>query len=196
MTLNLGNARRFLIVAAIFSPMATMIVGCGTDDGLGKRFPVSGTVTYNGAPLAKGKISFVPEDTAKAAGVGATATIENGEYKLSTGGGEDGARAGKYKVTVTAKEDSVEKAKEIFAKENAKGQDPGYVPGRFVAAAEAKAKSLIPIGYGDIRSTNLSAEVKEGTNKLDFELSDASAPPPPAAQAPTTGSGRDRDRRR
>ena len=88
----------------------------GTDDGLGKRFPVSGTVTYNGKPLEKGAISFVPEDRG---GIGATGSIENGSYTLSTGGNNDGARAGKYKVTITAKEDSTDKAKAAFGKAKA-----------------------------------------------------------------------------
>jgi hypothetical protein len=176
MTLNNVVVRRVLLVAAISLPLTATIVGCGSDDGLGKRYPVYGTVTYNGTPLAKGKISFVPED-AKEAGVGASGTIENGEYKLSTGGESDGARAGKYKVTITAKEDATEKAKALFAKDN-QGNDPGYLPGRYLSMAEAEAKSLIPTGYGDTRTTNLTAEVKEGSNKCDFELSDDKAPPP------------------
>ena len=43
----------------------------------GKRYSVSGTVTYNGNPLEKGKISFVPEDPK---GIGASGTIEKGYY--------------------------------------------------------------------------------------------------------------------
>ncbi len=157
---------------------AALATSCAPeDDGLGKRYPVSGNVTYNGSPLEKGTISFVP---AEGKGVGASGTIENGSYSLSTGGNNDGAQVGKYKVTITAKEDSREKAKADFAKANAKGIDPGYLPGRFVAAAEAKAKSLIPVGYGDVNSTNLTAEVKAESNSIDFPISDKDAPPPPA----------------
>jgi hypothetical protein len=187
MTLNGVFVRRVLLVAGIFLPLTATLAGCGSDDGLGKRFPVSGKVTYNGSPLAKGRISFVPEDS-KEPGVGATGTIENGEYTLMTGGDNDGARAGKYKVTITAKEDAMEKAKALFAKAN-KGNDPGYLPGRFSAMAEADAKSLIPTGYGDTRTTNLTAEVKDGSNKIDFELSDDKAPPPAPDSAKASKSG-------
>ncbi len=45
--------------------------------------------------------------------------------------------------------------------------------------AEAEAKSLIPAGYGDVRTTTLTAEVKEQSNTIDFKLSDADAPPEP-----------------
>ena len=35
--------------------------GCG-DDGYGRRYPVSGTVTYKGQPLKQGTITFTPAD--------------------------------------------------------------------------------------------------------------------------------------
>jgi hypothetical protein len=184
MPLN-SHARLFCTLLAVCGVVAT--TSCSTDDGLGKRYPVSGTVTYNGKPLERGDISFVPDDPK---GIGATGVIENGSYALSTGGGNDGARAGKYKVTITAKEDSLEKAKAAFAKELGKGLDPGYLPGRYVAAAAAKAKSLIPAGYGDVRSTNLTADVKETTNTIPFTLSDAEAPPAPPTGTATGGRGR------
>jgi hypothetical protein len=157
------------------------MTSCGGEDPFGKRYYVSGTVTYNGKPLEKGKISFVPENPKD---LGASGVIENGAYTLSTGGGDDGARPGKYKVTIFAKEDATEKAKATFAKE-AKGADPGYLPGRFLAQAESQAKSLIPTGYGDVRTTNLTAEVKEQSNTINFDLTDADAPPEPKAPAKT-----------
>jgi hypothetical protein len=178
-------ARRFSAVLALSA--VALAISCGpADDGLGKRYAVSGSVNYNGSPLAQGTISFVP---AEGKGVGATGVIENGAYTLSTGGSNDGALAGKYKVTVTSKEDSTEKAKADFAKANAKGNDPGFVPGRFIAAAQAKAKSLIPVGYADVNTTNLTAEVKAETNKIDFELSDKDAPAAPNAKERVGGRG-------
>jgi hypothetical protein len=181
-SLNALARRSFTLIAAFG---AVIMTSCSTDDGMGKRFPVSGTVTYNGKPLENGKISFVSEDPK---GIGASGSIENGSYSLSTGGGNDGARAGKYKVTITAKEDSLAQAKADFAKEIKGGLDPGYLPGRYVARAEAKAKSLIPTGYGDVSTTTLRAEVKEGSNTIPFTLSDADAPPAP--KAPPNGRGR------
>jgi len=173
------------------SGLLLVMTSCRSDEGFGfgKRFPVSGTVTYNGNPLEKGKISFVPDDPK---GVGAAGDIENGSYAVSTGGEKDGAVAGKYKVIISAKEDSLAKAKADFAKDS-KGKDPGYLPGRFVARAEAKAKSLIPAGYGDTRTTTLTAEVKEQSNTINFELSDANAPPEPPKDSPAQG-GRGRKR--
>jgi len=179
------------VFAVLTASVILVITSCGgTDDGLGRRFPVSGTVTYNGKPLEKGSISFVADDPK---GVGASGAIENGSYAMSTGGNSDGARAGKYKVTITAKEDSSAKAKAEFEKargalKNASGtEDLGYIPKQFVTKAAAEAKSLIPAGYGDVRTTTLTAEVKEQSNSIDFKLSDAEAPPEPKA---AQGAGR------
>jgi hypothetical protein len=185
------NARAPRFFALLAACALVAMTSCSTDDGFGKRYSVSGTVTYNGNPLEKGQISFVPDD---AKGIGATGVIENGSYTLSTGGNNDGARTGKYKVTITAKEDTSAKAKADFAK--AKAANPkqagtenlDYIPKQFVTKAEAQAKNLIPAGYGDVRTTTLTVEVKEQSNSIDFKLSDAEAPPEP--KAPAKGGGR------
>ena len=57
------------------------VLGC-SDDGLAKRYHVTGKVTYNGQPLKKGTIVFVPTDPE---GRGATGDIgEDGTYTLTT----------------------------------------------------------------------------------------------------------------
>ena len=176
--------RRWHAMLAV--PALLVMASCGTDDGLGKRYPVSGTVTYNGKPLEKGEISFVTEDLTK--NYGATGIITNGSYTLSTGGNDDGAQVGKYKVTIKSKEDFAAKAQADFQKES--GKDNPKFPPTYTAKAEAEAKSLIPAGYGDLRTTTLTAEVKEqSSNTFDFKLSDAEAPPEPT-KASAKGGGR------
>ena len=61
--------------------------GCGDDTGLGKRYPVSGTVTYNGTPLEKGQISFIATDKNKQRD--ANGFIQAGRYTLTTATPED-----------------------------------------------------------------------------------------------------------
>jgi hypothetical protein len=180
MLLDHQLVRRFQVSLTVSA--VVVLSSCGTEDAFGKRYPVSGKVTYNGNPLEKGTINFFPDDPR---GMGAAGVIENGAYALSMAGGNDGARAGKYKVTVTAKEDSTAKAKADFEKAS-KGSGQEFVPRQFVANAQAKAKSLIPTGYSDVKTTTLTAEVLEKTNTLDFKLSDAEAPPAPSA---ATGKG-------
>ena len=185
--LFVGTRRSSRSLAALAVPALLVLASCGaTDDGLGKRYPVSGTVKYNGNPLEKGEISFVTEDMSK--NFGATGIISKGSYSLSMGSEGDGAQAGKYKVTISAKEDYSEKAQADFQKET--GSTSPKVLGNFVAKAAAAAKSLIPAGYGDARTTTLKADVEAKSNTLNFDLSDADAPPEPPKQAPATGRSR------
>jgi hypothetical protein len=190
--LKLSAARNWLarplqVILAV--PGLLVLASCSHDDGFGKRYPVSGTVSYNGVPLEKGEISFVSEDLTK--NYGATGVISNGSYKLSTGGNEDGAQAGKYKVTIKSTEDFAAKAQAAFQKDS--GKDNPKLPPTFTAKAAAAAKSLIPPGYGDPRTTTLTAEVEPKPNMIDFKLSDAEAPPPPPKESGAPASRR-RDR--
>jgi major membrane immunogen (membrane-anchored lipoprotein) len=174
--------RRFLAMLAV--PALVITTSCGTEDGLGKRYPVSGSVTYNGNPLEKGEISFVSEDLKS--NIGASGTIKDGSYSLSTGGDRDGAQPGKYKVTITSKDDYVSKAQADFQKES--GKDNPKFPPHYTAKAAAAAKSFIPLGYSDTRTSKLTAEVKPESNTIDFKLTDADAPPdPPKTQARPVG---------
>ena len=69
------------------------------------------------------------------------------------------------------------------------GQSPKLLP-NFVGKAAAAAKSLVPAGYGDARTTTLKAEVEAKSNTIDFDLSDADAPPePPKTPAKGNASG-------
>jgi hypothetical protein len=178
------------------SGTALVIASCGgvdTDYGLGTLYPVSGTVTYNDKPLEKGQINFMPEDLKT--GVGATGTIENGTYAMGTAGDKNGARAGKYKVIIISKEDSEELAKSLYEKDLAKKSDQikntrtSRIPNQYISRAAMEAKSLVPLGYSDLRTTNLTADVLAKSNTLDFKLTDADAP----TESPkTTGKGKGR----
>ena len=89
---SVGTRRSGRCLAVLIIPALFVLASCGTEDGLGKRYPVSGTVKYNGNPLEKGEISFIPEDISK--NFGATGIITDGSYTLSMGGDGDGAQVG------------------------------------------------------------------------------------------------------
>ena len=77
------------------------LLGCGGQNTGG--LPVSGKVTVNGQPLAKGSLTFHPmkDNPTKATPTG---TIENGQYTIYTNG-KPGAPPGKYKVTIVSQEE-------------------------------------------------------------------------------------------
>jgi hypothetical protein len=138
-------------------------VGCGSDDGIGKRYPVSGKVTYNGKPVEKGTISFVPE---VADGRPASAVIADGQYgEATTLTAGDGILPGKYKVTVSALDD-VDISK-------AEAEQPGGAPDQVtVARIAAKAKPKVPLKYADAATSGLAFEAKAESNTFDIEMKD------------------------
>jgi hypothetical protein len=142
-----------------------LVLGCGDESGLAKRYPVKGTVTYKGNNVEKGMIGFVPDDAKE--GRAATGEIHGGSYFLTTSINGDGALPGKYKVTVSAMEVDMpaEAAKspgggQAFAQSKARGE------------VMKKAKALVPLKYASADKTNLGAEVKAEPNKIDFTLTD------------------------
>jgi hypothetical protein len=159
-----------LLSALLVGPALCFALGCGGDD-LGKRYPVSGKVTYKGQPVAKGVISFVPEEKE---GRGATGEIQNGAYTLTTQTPGDGAFPGKYTVTVDTKEiDAAAQAAatEKFAKEK-KIEGLKEVPQEVQAKLYASAKTSTPLKYMAPQSSDLKATVETHTNILDFDLRD------------------------
>jgi hypothetical protein len=160
---------RILIRKKLGALMATAVAllgmlspfGCGYDDGIGKRFPVSGKVTYKGQPLKTGTVNFFPEDT-KTARPAVGEIQEDGSYRLTTQTPGDGAMGGKYKVAISAYD--VDKSK--------MGSPPqGGVPDQ-VAVAQAQRKSLIPIRYSGTDESGLTATVGPNSTTFNFDLKD------------------------
>jgi hypothetical protein len=148
-----------LACAAVLAPL----VGCGSDDGLGKRYTITGKVTYNGEPLKKGSIVFVPE---KSDGRGASGQVVDGEIRnMTTQDAGDGVLEGKYLVGITAMED-VDLTKDM-AKYQGGAPDP-------VSQAKImnKAKKLIPEKYATPAKSGLTAEVSASSRTFDFPLKD------------------------
>src|SRR5262245_1741728 len=104
------------LTVCLFS-LSALVTGCG-DDGLGKRYRVSGTITYGGKPVEQGIITFEPVDPN---GRVAAGSITAGEYSLTTLQPDDGALAGKYRVTILSKDVDAAMASDPMAK---KAEDP------------------------------------------------------------------------
>lgn len=124
------------------------MIGCG---GGASRQSIEGAVTFDGKPVRKGQIKFIPTP----AGVGPTAgaVITAGRYAVSA---ERGLMPGKYRVEITALRPATEKAKAINpvtgAMETTSAME-AYIPSRYNVDSE------------------LTAEVTAGgANKADFAL--------------------------
>ena len=132
----------------------TAALGCGSDAPKGPEklstTPVDGIVTLNGKPAAEVSVSLHHSE-GKVAPRGIS--DKDGKFSIATYGKDDGAPAGKYKVTA--------------AKDMTKEVSPGVLapppPGGF--------KSDIPIKYESVNTTDIAVEIKAGEkNSLKIDL--------------------------
>lgn len=132
----------------------TAVLGCGSDVPKGPEkistTPVDGVVTLNGKPAAEVSISLHHSE-GKVAPRGIS--DKDGKFSIATYGKDDGAPAGKYKVTA--------------AKNMTKEISPGVLapppPGGF--------KSDIPTKYESVNTTDITVEIKAGEkNSLKIDL--------------------------
>ena len=72
-------------------------LGCGGET----LYPVEGTISVDGTPLAKGSVTLWAE---KPSAEQPGAEVENGKFRVMTKG-KAGAPEGKYKITVNGKEE-------------------------------------------------------------------------------------------
>lgn len=135
---------RILVLLVGFTLTAGSLVGCGRSGP--QRVVVSGAVTYDGKPIADGRINFMP--TGQSAVPMSGAVIHNGRYRVDAKGG---VPVGTHTVRI-----------EAYGGSPAPGQvlKPGartqYLPRKFNADSQ------------------LEITVEPGTGELikDFELSD------------------------
>lgn len=119
-----------------------LVAGCGGGSG---TVPVRGTVTFKGKPVPSGTVTFIPDS-----GQHATGEIgPDGSYTLTTYKAGDGAVPGSYKVVVVAVQDTSDRLPE----ERASLPPP-----------------IIPTKYTSVATTDLTAQVKDGENTINFDL--------------------------
>jgi hypothetical protein len=133
------NRRRFACFVCTVSLFA--LAGCGGAPS------VSGTVTFEGAPVDGGTITFTPEQGGTVTARGAQ--ITEGKYVIKS---ENGLAPGKYKVEI------------VWNKKTGKTVPNPNDTGTTVD----ETKQVIPNKYNS--RTELTAEIKSGSNSLDFDL--------------------------
>jgi hypothetical protein len=121
----------------VLGGMILAIAGCDNPAPAG----VTGTVTFDGKPLANATVIFLPTDGSRSS-VGVTDT--QGQYKLRFSASTPGAVVGEHKVEIrTATNDP----------------DP---------SEKIKPVEIIPARYNN--STELRQTLKKGTHVINFDL--------------------------
>jgi hypothetical protein len=131
--------------AAAFVVAALLAVGCA-DKNANVRGSVTGRVTLDGSPLAKGAITFEP--TAGTRGPAAGGEIVNGRIDIPVA---KGPAIGNNIVRVTAPQPTGR-------------QVPGGTTGELVD----EIAETVPKRYNT--ATTLQAEIKKGRNEINFDL--------------------------
>jgi len=155
------------VAMALSVSAVVVVVGCsGDDSGLGRRYKVSGKVTYKDAPVPHGTVTFIPTKPPPPEGRAATGQIKDGFYTLSTTGNDDGALPGDYNVAVVAMD--IDLASAV-----SKGPLPKIHEGdEAYQKAHKNAKKLIPDKYGVSETSGLKATVDSSGKSYDFTLTD------------------------
>ncbi|MBL4884819.1 MAG: carboxypeptidase regulatory-like domain-containing protein [Planctomycetaceae bacterium] len=139
------------LLSFVFSMVAVIGCGGGSNEELVDVVPVTGKITLNGEPLKGAAITFMPQDE----GMGRPcfgATDDDGAYVIKTQDGRKGCPVGKFKVIISK-----------FAMEDGTpvGEDP---------EAAALGMEHLPAQYSSGEQTQLSADVPEGGKTFDFPL--------------------------
>jgi major membrane immunogen (membrane-anchored lipoprotein) len=155
------------VAVALSVSAVVVVVGCGDDSGLGRRYKVTGKVTYKGAPVPHGTVTFVPTKPPPPEGRAATGQITDGSFSLSTTGNDDGALPGEYNVAIVAMDIDMASA----ASSKAEGGRIHEGDAAYQKAVK-NAKKLIPDKYGVSETSGLKATVGTSTKELTFDLTD------------------------
>jgi hypothetical protein len=142
---------RSSVVNGVIALFVLAPAGCGGRADSLPREPISGTVSFNGRPLKKGSIQFMPE--VSVGGVATGGLIEDGRFRVDR---DKGPVPGRYSVL-------------IFASGDTEGPgDEGALPGR-PKLPKKRTQGLIPPRYNF--ETKLVADVKVGgPNSFPFDL--------------------------
>jgi len=163
-----ASKKRQPVAIALTVSAIVVVIGCsGDDSGLGRRYKVTGKVTYNGASVPFGTVNFLPSKPPPPEGRAASGPIKDGYYSLSTTGNDDGALPGEYKVAIVAVDIDMASA----ASSPAEGGRVHEGDAKFRAAVK-NAKKLIPDKYGAGETSGLTATVDSSGKGFDFDLKD------------------------
>ncbi len=135
-------------------------LGCGHKGGLEGTIAASGTVTYNGQPVAGATVVFSPVGPGRAA---SGLTDGDGRFKLQTLSADDGILPGKYQVAISKTE---------IQNPLTEAETQAYIA-QHGEPPQVTVKEALPAKYKSGLTSTLSADVTAGEkNEFTFNLQD------------------------
>jgi hypothetical protein len=141
-----------------------VLTGC-SNSSRSPTYPVTGTVTSQGKPLAGAAVTFVPtSDEGEAA---SAITGSDGKYALTTWRAGDGARPGEYRVKVSKQELAAIDPSKMVKNLSIEEEQKIYVENK---KPPPPAKSLIPSKYQDDQTSGLIHKVEQKPTTFDIKI--------------------------
>jgi hypothetical protein len=141
-----------------------VLAGC-SNSSRPPTYPVTGTVTWQGKPLAGAAITFVP--TGEGGDAASAITDSEGKYALTTWEAGDGARPGEYRVKVSKQAgETVDPSKRV--------QNLSYEEEQKIYVENTRppppARRLIPAKYEDDQTSGLVHKVEDKPTTFDIKI--------------------------
>ena len=151
------------LALSILVTVGIVLTGCW-NSSRPPTYPVTGTVTLQGKPIAGAVVTFVPTGEGEAA---SAITNSEGKYALTTWEAGDGARPGQYGVKVSKQEQAAVDPSKMVQNLSIEEEQKIYVESK---KPRPPAKSLVPSKYQDESTSGLSHTVPNGSSTFDIEL--------------------------
>ena len=154
-------------LALVFTVLSLAITGCGY-----RRPPqvkTSGTVTLDGEPVAEASLTFIPDSGRPAMAV----TNADGEFQVSSFGGNDGLPAGSYRV-IAIKEVLKERFQKLYEKQVAQAKadaEPGEEPEEVeLEFGDSAYENQLPSKYEELDTTDITVTITKQQEPLVISL--------------------------
>jgi hypothetical protein len=152
-----------LVVTSILVTAGIVLTGC-SNSSRPRTYPVTGTVTLQGKPLAGAAVTFVPTGEGEAA---SAITDSDGKYALTTWRAGDGAQPGEYRVKVSKQEQTAVDPSKMVKNLSIEEEQKIYVENKKLPPP---AKSLIPSKYQDDQTSGLVHTVEKKPTTFDIKI--------------------------
>ena len=137
------------LAEAILVTVGIVLTGC-SNSSRPSTYPVTGTVTMQGQPVAGAAITFVP--TGNEGEAASAITDSEGKYALTTWRAGDGARPGEYRVKVSKQEQTTVDPSKMVKNLSIEEEQKIYVESK---KPPPPRKSLIPSKYQDDQTSGI-----------------------------------------
>jgi hypothetical protein len=150
---------------ALFVLVTVGIFLTGCSKSRPQTYPVTGTLTLQGKPVAGAAITFVP--TGEEGEAASAITDSAGKYALTTWAAGDGARPGEYRVKVSKQEQQTVDPAKMVKNLSIEEEQKIYVENK---RPPPPAKNLIPSKYQDDQTSGLVHKVEQKPTTFDIKI--------------------------